>query len=321
MKATRVKDLRRRCQKYGGVLRHLQMLHSEWICSAINQLMSLSGSRMCRFQSLKHFGWTLTLASWMLSQADPFLPKLSGVPFFFCFVFLSCCPYLPPFFSHLLFLSLCRGCLFSLSVGLHSCTASVVERSSTLLCCSANPLCKCTQQRCSVSVVFFFLIISWLRFFVLCFLHLAHVSHWTIFILKKSKKLMSLFRKGRGKYAILSQNRTKSEGGLQKSVKQMWSHVTWVKLLSFQPSNVCGEAWSVVLAWLVLSCSALLPRLEQAVSSLHLSETLALGPTVSHFLWILVSNHSVAMSLSAPAASLEFLKRKHTSALPYTLTH
>lgn len=61
-----------------------------------------------------------------------FLNSQASHLFWFCFS--SCCPYLPPFFSRLLFLSLCWGCLFSLSVGLHLTTTSVVERSSVLLC-------------------------------------------------------------------------------------------------------------------------------------------------------------------------------------------
>lgn len=97
MKATRVKNLKLKCQKYDSVLTseksmlsgHLrQIRHSQWRCSTINQLVFLIGTRVCMFQSLKHFRCTLTLASWVLSQADPCLPKLSGVPFVLVLFFI-----------------------------------------------------------------------------------------------------------------------------------------------------------------------------------------------------------------------------------------
>lgn len=136
----------------------LQTLHSKLICSTINRLISLIGARVCMFQSLEHFGHTLALASWLLSQADPFLLKLSAVPLFFLFCFESCCPNPRPFSSRLLFLTLCWGCLFSLSASLYSSTMSVVERSlcaPLLLCWSANA--ELNRDAVYLSVFFYFL--------------------------------------------------------------------------------------------------------------------------------------------------------------------
>lgn len=61
----------------------------------------------------------------LVTVCSQFLPKLPSV------LFLSCRPYLPPLFF-LLILSLCWGCLFSLSLCLHSSAMSVAEWSSVL---------------------------------------------------------------------------------------------------------------------------------------------------------------------------------------------
>lgn len=92
----------------------------------------------------------------------------------------SCCPYHPLLSTPLLFLSLCWGCLFSLSIDLHSSTMSVMERSSVLLRCSVNPPCKFKQQKSSVSGRF-------LYFPVKVFLHFE-----PIFIISNSENWMQV---------------------------------------------------------------------------------------------------------------------------------
>lgn len=56
---------------------------------------------------------------------------------------------------------------------------SVVERSSVLLCCSVNPLCKCKRQKSSASGVFLYFPF---KVSVLCILHI-----WSIFVTRKSE--------------------------------------------------------------------------------------------------------------------------------------
>lgn len=90
-------------------------------------MISLIGTRVYIFQSVKHFCCTLTLASWVLSQADLFLPRLTISPHPTLFFFKSCCPYHSFLSSRLFFLSLCWGCLFSLSIDLYSSTCLLLR--------------------------------------------------------------------------------------------------------------------------------------------------------------------------------------------------
>lgn len=142
----------------------LQTLQHKLICSAINRLISLIGARVCMFQSLEHFGHTLALASWVLSQADPFLPKLSGVSS--CFVFNAAVLILVP--SPL-------ACSFCLSAG-DICSACqrpftrvpclLLSGHSVLLCCSAALLMQSsTEMQCICQYfLLIFVIICWLIF-------------------------------------------------------------------------------------------------------------------------------------------------------------
>lgn len=170
----------RRTTTFWPLIARLQRLNSKWIWNAINQVISLIGTRVYVFQSVKHFWCTLTLASWVLSQADLFLLRLTISPHPTLFLKKkSCCPYHSLLSSWLLFLSLCWGCLFSLSIDLYSSTMSVVERSSVLLRCSVNPLCKCKQQKSSMSGRFLYFPF---KVSVLCILHIE-----SIYIIQKVK--------------------------------------------------------------------------------------------------------------------------------------
>lgn len=115
--------------------------------------------------------------------------------------FKSCCPYHSLLSSRLLFLSLCWGCLFSLSIDPHSTTLSVVERSSVLLRCSVNPLCKCKQQKSSMSGEFLYFLFE---VSVLCILHIE-----SIFIIRKSENWMCLQIKQHRCIFIPNQHKTR----------------------------------------------------------------------------------------------------------------
>lgn len=78
--------------------------------------------------------------SYTLSESAPSLFLNSQA------VFLSHRPYLLPLSSFLLFLSLCWGCFFSLSLCHHSSGMSVAEWFSVLPSRSVNPLFTCTEQ-------------------------------------------------------------------------------------------------------------------------------------------------------------------------------
>lgn len=93
----------RRTTTFWPLIARLQRLNSKWIWNAINQVISLIGTRVYIFQSVKHFCCTLTLASWVLSQADLFLPRLTISPhptlFFLILLSLSFSPLLSPALS------------------------------------------------------------------------------------------------------------------------------------------------------------------------------------------------------------------------------
>lgn len=154
-----VKDLRQTVltSERWTLSRHLlQMLHSKFICSAINRLTALIGTRVCMFQSLEHFGHTLTLASRVMSHAHPFLPKLSGVPLFFLFCFF--------FLAVLLLLRSPLACSFCLSAG-DVCSACQWAFTPVPCLLLSAPLCSFAallipsvneHSRVSVSIFFFF---------------------------------------------------------------------------------------------------------------------------------------------------------------------
>ena len=155
------------------------MPHSKWICRAVYQLISLIGTRMCMFRSLRYLS---NFCLMRLSQADAFLPKLSCNLVLFCFVFYP---------AVLFFLPSSPACSFCLSAGdvCSACQWAFTRVPCLLLrgplCSSANPLFKCTQQRRAVSVIFVFFFNHFLvMVFDFCFLDLARFSHWNMYSTK-----------------------------------------------------------------------------------------------------------------------------------------